>query len=79
MADTWGLSVHRRTVVDEANSLGAAVVGGVAVGLLDDWAVARTLSRIDAVFEPDPARHARLAEGADRFVDLYARLGTWFT
>jgi len=79
MADTWGLSVHRRTVVDEANSLGAAVVGGMAVGLLDDWAVARSLSRIDAVFEPDPVRHARLAKGAERFLDLYARLGTWFT
>lgn len=79
MADTWGLAVRRRTVVDEANSLGAAVVGGMAVGLLDDWEAARSLSRIEAVFEPDAARHARLAESSDRFLDLYARLNAWFT
>ena len=40
MADTWGLPVRRRSVVDEANSLGAAVVGGRAVGLIDDWSAA---------------------------------------
>jgi xylulokinase len=78
MADTWGVTVRRRTIVDEANSLGAAVVGGVAVGLIDGWERARALSEIDAVFEPDPARHARASASAERFADLYARLRTWF-
>jgi xylulokinase len=78
MADVWGVEVRRRTIVDEANSLGAAVVGGMAVGLLDDWAAAQSLSAVDATFEPDDARHARAAAGAERFNDLYERLRTWF-
>ena len=78
MADTWGVPVRRRTIVDEANSLGAAVVGGIAVGLIDDWAAARSLSEVDATFEPDARRHGRAAEDYERFADLYARLRTWF-
>ncbi len=44
MADTWGVPVRRRTIVDEANSLGAAVVGGVAVGLMG-WSAAGSSPR----------------------------------
>ena len=58
MADTWGVPVRRRTIVDEANSLGAAVIGAKAVGLVDDWAAACELSEVQAVFEPDEGRHA---------------------
>ncbi len=78
MADTWGVPVRRRTIVDEANSLGAAVVGAMAVGLIDDWSAARELSQIDAVFEPDVAGHARAQADCERFTDAYARLKTWF-
>jgi xylulokinase len=78
MADTWGVPIRRRTVVDEANSLGAAVVGGFAVGLIDDWETARSLSSIDAVFEPDDLRHERALVAHARFVDAYERLRTWF-
>jgi xylulokinase len=78
MAETWGLPVRRRTIVDEANSLGAAVVGGMAVGLIDDWAAARSLSTIEATFVPDLARHEQLEEAQGRFEDAYRRLRTWF-
>ncbi len=78
MADTWGVPVQRRTIVDEANSLGAAVVGGVAVGLISEWQTARSLSTVDAVFEPDDERHTRALRDSERFADLYARLQTWF-
>ena len=78
MADTWGIPVRRRSIVDEANSLGAAVVGGVAVGLIPDWSAAASLSSIEAVFEPDPARHDRARADHERFGDLYTRLRTWF-
>jgi xylulokinase len=78
MADTWGLPVRRRTIVDEANSLGAAVVGGMAVGLMDDWSQAASLSAIEAVFEPDAARHERAVEEHERFRDAYLRLKPWF-
>jgi xylulokinase len=78
MADIWGLPVRRRTIVDEANSLGAAVVGGMAVGLIEDWSVARSLSSIEATFEPDLARHDAARADQERFDDLYRRLRTWF-
>jgi xylulokinase len=78
MADTWGCTVRRRTVVEEANSLGAAVTAGVGVGLLPDFTVARELSAIAAVFEPDADRHALLRGRHDRFLDAYSRLEPWF-
>jgi xylulokinase len=78
MADTWGVPVRRRTIVDEANSLGAAVVGGMAVGLMEEWEVARSLSVIEAVLEPDDARHAQASAGYERFMDAYERLRPWF-
>ena len=78
MADTWGVPVRRRTIVDEANPLGAAVVGGLGVGLIDDWAAARELSQIEAVFEPDEQRHEQALAGYRRFVDAYEHLREWF-
>ena|GEM_PF-6239041 len=50
----------------------------MAVGLIDDWDVARSLSEVDAVFEPDDARHVQAEEGYARFTDVCARLKTWF-
>jgi xylulokinase len=79
MADTWGVPVRRRSIVDEANSLGAAVVGGVAVGLIDDWAQAQRLSSVEATFDPDPVRHEQARAQHQRFTELYDRLRTWFT
>jgi xylulokinase len=78
MADTWGVPVRRRTIVDEANSLGAAVIGGIAVGLIDDWSHARSLSSVEATFDPDPVRHEGSRQAHDRFVDVYRRLASWF-
>lgn len=78
MADTWGVPVRRRSIVDEANSLGAAVVGAVALGLIDGWDRARELSTIEAVFEPDDARHRLALAGYERFTDAYRRLRDWF-
>jgi xylulokinase len=78
MADTWGVPVRRRTIVDEANSLGAAVVGGVAVGLIEDWATARALSEVEAVFDPDERRHEQARADYRRFVQAYEHLREWF-
>jgi len=50
----------------------------MAIGLIDEWDAARTLSEVDAVFQPDEAAHAEAERSHARFVDLYARLGSWF-
>lgn len=77
LADVWGATVRRRTIVEEANSLGAAVTAGVGVGLLD-FDVAPSLSDVTAEFDPDPARHAAYAQHHAQFLDVYSRLEPWF-
>ncbi|CAN5610929.1 xylulokinase [soil metagenome] len=78
VADAWGATVRRRSIVDEANSLGAAVVGGMAVGLIDGWVRASELSTVEAVIEPDPVRHERYVAWHARFADAWERLAPWF-
>ena len=73
----WGVPVRRRTIVEEANSLGAAVTGAVGLGLTD-FSAARALSEVTAEFTPDPSRHAVYAERHARFTDAYTALAPWF-
>lgn len=78
LADTWGTTVRRRRIADEANSLGAAVTAAVATGLVSGFGVARDLSDVTAEFTPDPARHAAYAERHAAFLDAYDRLAPWY-
>jgi xylulokinase len=77
LADVWGCTVRRRTIVEEANSLGAAVTAGVAVGLFG-FDVAGDLSAVTAAFSPDPDRHAEYRLRHARFLDAFTRLEPWF-
>ncbi|WP_344872625.1 FGGY-family carbohydrate kinase [Nonomuraea antimicrobica] len=77
LADVWGLPVRRRTIV-EANSLGAAIVGGVAMGVFDDFGVAPGLSAAEPAIMPDMIVHERYIREYHRFLDAYARLEPWF-
>jgi len=78
MADAWDASVTPRSLVDEATSIGAAVVGGVAVGLFDSFDVAASASQLGAPIEPIPAAAAMYAEAYPRFLEAYERLEPWF-
>lgn len=78
LADVWGVPVRRRSVVEEANSLGAAVTGAVGLGLTD-FAAARALSEVTAEFVPDSSRHGAYAARHAVFVDAYEHLEPWFT
>jgi xylulokinase len=78
LCDIWGLPVGRRELADEATSVGAAVVGGIGVGIFDDFAVARRFSARTAELVPDPAAHERLARSYEVFADAYRRLEPWF-
>jgi xylulokinase len=77
-ADVWGVPVTARDLVDEANAIGAAVVGGVGVGIFDSFDAAAGFSRRTDRREPDAARHARYGGEYERFVDVYTRLEGWF-
>ena len=78
MADMWGATVRRRSIVDEGNSLGAAVVAGVGAGVIPDLGASRSLSEVTAEFRPDAGRHAEYVQRHEAFVDAYSRLEPWF-
>ena len=77
-ADVWGVPVSSRDLVDEATSVGAAVVGGVGVGIFPDFEVARTMSSRTARREPDAERSRLYADAYPQFLDAYQRLEPWF-
>lgn len=74
LADAFHLPVQRLAFLDEATSLGAALAGGVGVGLFPDFLVAERLNPVVTTATPDPA----LAERYDRlfavFQEAYAAL-----
>ncbi|WP_382308029.1 xylulokinase [Herbiconiux sp. UC225_62] len=77
LSDVWGQPIHRRALVDEATSLGAAIVGGVGVGLFD-FDIASRLSDETGSYAPDTGRHAAYQDSHRLFVDAYRRLEPWF-
>ena len=76
LADIWGVPVRRRSVTNQANSLGAAVTGLVGIGLAD-FSLAPTLSTVEAEFTPGAGSTAHAAHLA-RFADAYRALRPWF-
>ena len=58
----WGIPVSLPDLLSEATSWGAAVAGGVGVGLYPDWAIAKTQTRINKVVEPQAKHVAHYAE-----------------
>ena len=77
LADVWGIPVRRRAIVEEANSLGAAVTALVAIEAAD-FDMARGLSETTGSVEPDTDRAAAYADQHGIFCDAYARLADWF-
>jgi xylulokinase len=54
MADIYGVPVQRLNVLEEATSLGAAVAGGVGVGLYKDFSIVERMNPIISTVEPNP-------------------------
>ena len=77
LADVWGIAVLRRSVTEEANSLGAAVTAAVALGAAD-FSVARQLSDVTAEFLPDSSKHDSYAHRYPVFVEAVDALLPWF-
>jgi len=77
MADIWGCTVQRRSVVDEANSLGAAVTTGVGIGLFPDFSIARDLSSVMKIFEPNQKRTLAFSRAHELFKEAYLQLEPW--
>src|SRR6185369_2820789 len=53
VADIYGLPVHRLAFLEEATSMGAALTGGIGVGLYPDFSMSEHMNQVAEVFNPD--------------------------
>jgi len=58
MADIYDCRIEKLNVLEEATSMGAAVIGGVAAGVFKDFEVVHRFIRVDDVVHPNPAHQA---------------------
>lgn len=74
MADVFNVKISVPTVLEEAGSMGAAIVGGVGVGLYKDFDVYREFIRIESEQLPDPAAAAGYIPIKRLYDDCYLAL-----
>jgi xylulokinase len=58
MADVYGIPVHRLAVLQEATSMGAALAGGIGVGMYRDFSMSETMNQIAETITPQPETQA---------------------
>ncbi len=74
LADVYGLPVEQVALPASATALGAAIAGGVGVGIYPDYGVAQRLAPIAHIDRPNPATLARYAALYALFQQSYAAL-----
>jgi xylulokinase len=77
-ADVWGIEVRQRSIVEEANSLGAAVTTLVALGKAK-FEDAAGLSTIKREFSPNKENFERYQLAHKKFIELYQSQVDWFS
>jgi xylulokinase len=78
LADAFNLPIQLLELKGEATSWGAAVAGGVGVGLFD-WSLAAQRSQVVDVVDPQPAHVACYDELLALFIDSYSALAPLYT
>jgi xylulokinase len=58
MADLYGMPVHRLAILEEATSMGAALTGGVGVGLYPGFSMIERMNPVAEIIDADPAAQA---------------------
>jgi xylulokinase len=74
MADVYGISIHRLAILDEATSMGAALAGGVGVGLYPGFEMAAVMNPVAEVIEPNPQAQVVYTELYPLFQETYTAL-----
>jgi xylulokinase len=74
MADIYGVPVQRLAILEEATSMGAALAGGIGVGLYKDFAMSETMNAIVSEIRPDPQAQAAYAKVFPIFEAAYQAL-----
>ncbi len=71
MADVYNVEVHKPHYLEEATSMGAAVIAGIGAGLFENFSVTDRFVQIEAVHRPDPAARAAYLEMMPIFEQCY--------
>ena len=79
MADIYGMPVQRLAILEEATSMGAALVGGVGVGLYPGFDLIHQMNAVASTVSPDPAAQAVYQRMMPVFEKLYAALEPVYT
>jgi xylulokinase len=74
MADVYGVPVQRLAILEEATSMGAAVAGGVGVGLYKDFSISEQMNAIAETVQPNPVAQAVYAKQYPIFEAAYQQL-----
>ena len=74
MADVYGMPVLRLRILEEATSMGAALVGGVGVGLYPDFSMIDAMNDVALTVQPDPASQQLYERMMPIFNRLYEAL-----
>ena len=70
MADIYGMPVQRLAILEEATSMGAALVGGVGVGLYPGFDMIRQMNAVASTVMPDPQAQSMY----ERMLPIFNRL-----
>lgn len=74
MADVYGVPMHRLAILEEATSMGAALVGGVGVGLYPDFSMIHQMNEIAETIPPRAETQAAYEHVYPIFNQLYEAL-----
>jgi len=74
LADVFARPIHLLDLHSEASSWGAAVAGGIGVGVYAGWEIAQARTEVQTVIDPILANVALYADRLGVFVDTYRAL-----
>ncbi len=77
-ADIMGMNINKMKNMDEVGAMGAAVAGGVGVGVYQDFTAIEKFSGIAAVHEPDGKAHEKYEQIKPLFDKAYYSLKELF-
>ena len=83
MADIYGIPIRRPVLLAEATSFGAALAGGIGIGMYKNWSLAEELTPIVDELQPNPELSALYEKlygifnrAYDAFVPLYDEIAS---
>jgi len=78
MADIYEVELSIPNYLEEATSIGAAIIGGVGVGALKDFSAVERFIQITRSVEPIKDNQSAYRKAAERFINTYNALAEVF-